>query len=111
MWVVENLSVWGSFSAYAGSFLATEEDSGDKRILFWQVYLGGDMQQVSYADLIDISGNQLPASIATPKVVVLQKSDVPVAVVGRESSASFVVAKAADTSATALVDLLIVEFG
>jgi hypothetical protein len=109
LWVVENLAVWGSISAYAANFLATEETGSDKRLLFWQVNLGGDMQQIDFGDLTDINGNNLPHSISRPKVVVLPKNGVDVVVVGRESSSSFIIAKSEVTSTSGLVDLLIFE--
>ncbi|MFH1893899.1 MAG: hypothetical protein ABIK83_14600 [Candidatus Zixiibacteriota bacterium] len=111
LWVVENLVVWGSLSAYAGHFLVTDELGGDKRLLFWQVSLGGDLQQTSFADLTDINGNVLPAIISRPKIVVLSKNGVNVAVVGRESNTTFTIAKTVETSTSGLVDLLIFEVG
>ncbi|MBU1317587.1 MAG: hypothetical protein KKG33_12955 [candidate division Zixibacteria bacterium] len=111
LWVVENLVVWGSLSAYSGHFLVTDELGGDKRLLFWQVSLGGDLQQTSFADLTDINGNVLPAIISRPKIVVLSKNGVNVAVVGRESNTTFTIAKTVETSTSGLVDLLIFEVG
>jgi len=111
VWVVENLVVWGSLAAYAGSFLVTEETGGDKRLLFWQVNLGGELQQVNFSDLTDINGNALPQSISRPKIVLLPKNDVDVIVVGRESNSSFIIAKTDTTSTSGLVDLMIFEVG
>jgi hypothetical protein len=111
LWVVENLAVWGNLSAYTASFLITEETGGDKRLLFWQVNLGGDLQQIDYCDLTDIEGNKLPETISRPKIVVLPKNGVSVAVTGRESNSSFIIAKTDVTSVSGLVDLLIFEVG
>ncbi len=111
LWVVENVSVWGKLSAFAGNFLLTEETSSSKRLLFWQVMLGGDRQQINFADLVDINGNALPDEISRPKVVVMPKTDVDVIVVGRESNRSFTIAKTDETSSSGLVDLMIFEVG
>jgi hypothetical protein len=109
--VVENLAVWGDLSAYTGNFLLTEETGGDKRLLFWQVNLGGDLQQISFADLTDINGNALPETISRPKIVVLPKTGVDVVVAGRESNSSFILAKTDVTAMNGLVDLIIFEVG
>lgn len=109
MWVVENLAVWGSISAYTGNFLLTEETGGDKRLLLWQVNLGGDLQQMRFKDLTDINGNPLPETISRPKIVALPRNAVRVVVVGRESNSSFIIAKSEVTSMSGLVDLLIFE--
>jgi hypothetical protein len=111
LWVVENLAVWGSLVAYTGSFLATEETSGDKRLLFWQANLGGDLQQIGFKDLNDVNGNPLPETISRPKVIVLPKNSVDVVVVGKESNSSFIVAKTEAASSNGLVDLMIFEVG
>jgi hypothetical protein len=111
LWVVENLVVWGSISAYSGNFLVTDDLGSDKRLLFWNVSMGGDLQQVSFGDLFDVNGNQLPASISRPKVVVLAKNEVAVAIIGRESDTMFTIAKTVDVSTSGLVDLLIFEVG
>ena len=109
LWVVENLAVWGSLSAYAANFLVTEETGGDKRLLFWQANLGGDLQKINFSDLTDVNGNKLPETISRPKVVVLPKNSVGVVVAGRESNSSFIIAKSEVTSTSGLVDLLIFE--
>lgn len=111
LWVVENLVVWGNISAFAGNFLVTDDVGSEKRLLFWQVSLGGDLQQISFTDLIDINGNTLPASICRPKIVVLPKNGVNVAVIRKESNSTFAIAKTVETSTSGLVDLLIFEMG
>jgi hypothetical protein len=109
MWVVENVTVWGNLSAFAGNFLVTEETDSEKRLLFWQVTLGGDVQRIDFGDLTDHRGNKLPAVLNKPKVVVLPKSEVTVVVVGNEAGSSFVLAKTQDTPESGMVDLLIFE--
>jgi len=111
LWVVENLVVWGSMAAYSGNFLVTDDLGCEKRLLFWNVSLGGDLQQVNFGDLFDVNGNQLPASISRPKVVVLPKNEVAIAIIGRESNTMFTIAKTESVSTGGLVDLLIFEVG
>ena len=69
------------------------------------------MQVVRFGDLVDVRGNNLPDNISRPKVIVMPRTDVRVVVAGRETSASFEIAKASKTSVSGLVDLLIFETG
>jgi len=111
LWLIENMVVWGSLSSYLGSFLLTEEEGGTTTIYHWHASIGGDVQQIAFADITDSRGNSLPATINRPKVIVLPKSEVPVVVVGRESGSSFRIAKAGGDLSPGVVDLLIMEVG
>ena len=117
MWVVKNFVVWGEYFSASFLFLYSEMGVSNKRIIFQQANLGGAEQEVEFFSLYDIKGNQLPASINQPKVVVLQKSPNTCLVVGEETNSNFKVAKLNDTASwsksteNGLVDLLIVEMG
>jgi hypothetical protein len=111
LWLIRDFVVWGSLSAHEFSFLITTMDQGIGRIMFLSVSLGGDLQKVEFADLTDFRGNNLPESLSNPKVIPLPKSLVGAVVAGREDSGSFSIAKASESDANAVCDLLIMEVG
>ncbi len=109
MWLVENVVVWGSISSYIGSFLLTEDVGGERPIYLWQADIGGNVQEIAFENLVDNRGNSLPSTISRPKVVILPKSGVHVVVLGRETNASFRLAKTESGVAPGVVDLLVIE--
>jgi len=111
LWLVRDFAVWGSLSAYEFSFLATAADIGSKRIMFLSLPLGGELQRVNFGDLEDFRGNRLPQILANPKVIALAKGEQGVVVVGREESSSFAIARATQSAAAVLCDLVIIEVG
>jgi len=111
MWLVRDFLVWGTLSAYEFSFLITENDQTNRRILFVSTPLGGDHQKVNFSELVDFRGNNLPEIIENPKVAVFSKSSVGVVVVGQEDSDSFSIAKTKLVESHGLCDLLIFEVG
>jgi hypothetical protein len=111
VWVVNNFSVWGEFSAITPVLLWTEQTSSSQRIIFSREILGGLEQAVNYSQLYDFRGNQLPQSIPNPKVIILQKNQVDCLTVGQESASGFKIAKLSQTEESGLVDLVIVENG
>ncbi|EQB63813.1 MAG: hypothetical protein RBG1_1C00001G1392 [candidate division Zixibacteria bacterium RBG-1] len=111
VWVVNNFSVYGEFSAVAPLLLWTEIGDTSKRIIFAREILGGLEQIVSFSNLYDIKGNQLPSSISFPKVLLLQKNEVACLVVGPETNANFKIAKLTQSQTVGIVDLVIIENG
>jgi hypothetical protein len=109
IWAVPNFVVWGDWSLYSFLLFYTEMGVGSKRIVFSKSTLGGLDQIVDFSSLYDFRGNQLPATIDNPKVVVLPKNEVSCIVVGAESNTGFRIAKLSESSGTGLVDLMIVE--
>lgn len=110
-WLVRDFSVWGALSAYDFSFCLSEEDTVANRLLFLNIPLGGDLQRVRYDELTDIHGNNLPATITNPKVVVLPKDAVGSVITGRENSESFTIAKVSEKASASVCDLLVFEMG
>jgi hypothetical protein len=110
-WVVPNFVVWGDWSLYSFLLFYTEMGATSKRIIFSKSTLGGLDQSVNFSSLYDFKGNQLPATINNPKVIVLPKNEVFCLVVGAETNTGFRIARFSDSAQTGLVDLMIVEMG
>src|SRR3990170_8108390 len=111
VWVVNNFSVYGEYSAVTPVLVWSEMGASSHRIIFSREILGGFEQAVSFAQLYDFRGNQLPLSIASPKVIILQKNEVDCLVVGQETQTGFKIAKLSQTEQNGMVDLVIVENG
>ena len=111
VWVVNNFSVWGEFSAITPLVLWTEQGSSAHRIIFSREIMEGLEQAVNFLELFDFRGNQLPQTISNPKVIILQKNEADCLIVGQESSTGFKIAKLSQTEESGLVDLVIVENG
>jgi len=111
VWVVNNYSVYGEYSAVTPLLVWSEMGSSSHRIIFSREILGGSEQAVSYSQLFDFKGNQLPQSITNPKIIILQKNEVDCLIVGQESATGFKIAKLTGTEQNGIVDLIIVENG
>ncbi|TFH62098.1 MAG: hypothetical protein E4G91_07925 [Candidatus Zixiibacteriota bacterium] len=111
MWWVCGINVWGSVAAFEPQFLITETEGSSKRLVFTTVALGGSVQQLEYGDLADVRGNKLPELLINPRVLPIAKGNIPVVLQGSEGEKSFTLAKSAQTSQVATVDLLIIEMG
>ncbi len=109
--MVNNFSVWGEFSAVTPILIWTELGTTSHRLIFARETLGGLEQSVSFSQLYDFRGNQLPQTISNPKVIILQKNEVECLVVGQESSTGFKIAKLTESDRSGSVDLIIVENG
>lgn len=109
--MVNNFSVYGEFSAVAPLLLWTEFGDTSKRIIFAREILGGLEQVVNFSSLYDIKGNQLPTTINSPKIILLQKNEVSCLVVGPETSSNFKIAKLTESQTAGIVDLVIIENG
>ncbi len=111
IWLVRDFQVWGSLAANEFMFLISVNGQSNKRILFMNTPLGGELQKVSFADLKDFRGNSLPEKLVNPKVAVFSKSSNSVVIVGREDSESFSIARTSTKDPGPLCDLLIIELG
>ncbi len=108
-WFVPGFVVWGLPSWEEVDCLLLEQGEATKTILFASFSLGDATQHVAFADLTDHRGNQLPANIASPRVIVRPRSEETAFIVGEESNSSFTIARRAETPSPVTVDLLIVE--
>jgi hypothetical protein len=110
-WYVTDVSVWGDLNAETVRSLATEIDDTNARVVFYEFVIGGEAQAVPYASLTDHRGNQLPADIERPVVMVIPRNPVGVVVVGRPTNAACRLARTQPGAGDGLVDLWIVEAG
>jgi hypothetical protein len=110
-WYVPDVSVWGDLAAQTISAIATEAGGADGRVVFYQFPIGGQPQKLQYTALTDHRGNQLPAAIARPVVVVIPKNSVAVALVSRPTDVACRLARSVPGAEDGLVDLWIVEAG
>lgn len=110
-WLVENVSVSGTWPGAYVAIVGTEASGAARRVVFALAPLGGAPQTLTYAGLVDFRGANLPSQLHKPKVIVLQKSDTGVIIVGPETSVGFGLACISPGRAKAIVDLWIVELG
>ncbi|UCG60697.1 MAG: hypothetical protein JSV52_10210 [Candidatus Zixiibacteriota bacterium] len=111
VWFVPRFSVWGSPVWNEVDFLAMEEVDSTKSILYGGIGIGESTQTVSFADLVDFRGNNLPPMITNPKVLVRARSSDSVFIVGDETSTEFRIARAPDAVGPVVVDLTVIEMG
>lgn len=108
-WFVPDLVVWGLAGLGEVQFLTIESVDGVNSVQFCLTDIGTGEQSVSYSQLIDHRGNQLPATISAPRVIVRPKSENAAFVVGQESPGSFKIARDPKAASAVTVDLLILE--
>ena len=110
-WLVKNFVVWGDWSLASFLLLYTEMGQTSKRVMLAKNNLGGLDQTVSFSDLYDFRGNQLPEVIQNAKVIAMPKNEVNCFVVGAETDTGFRIARFSGSEKTGLVDLMVVEMG
>lgn len=108
-WFVPDLVVWGLAGLGEVEFLTIESVGGVDSVQFCRTNLGTGEQVVSFSSLIDHRGNNLPASISSPRVIVRQKSENGAFILGMESPDSFKIARDPNAPSAVAVDLLILE--
>ena len=110
-WLVENLSVWGADSEAEFYLAASDTVGGSVRVGFWPVYLGGQLQVISFSSLKDNRGNYLPSRIKRPVVIVIARGRRTAFVKSVNGEESFAVARCDSDTAPVAVDLLVFETG
>jgi hypothetical protein len=110
-WLVENLSVWGSDSDAEFLMAVAETVGSDKRVGFWRISLGGQLQEVLFSALTDNRGNHLPDAIKKPAVVVIPRGRDGAFVKTVNGESGFTIAKMGAGTAAVKVDLMVVETG
>ena len=110
-WLVRDLNVWGSLHAETLHALATEVDDTATRVVFTELALGGDLQEIAFGSLTDHRGNTLPETLDTPVIIPIAKNEVPTAVIGQPGPTSFRLAKTTSVPDDAQIDLWIIEAG
>lgn len=111
IWFVPEFKVWGVPGWADLDMLLIEYSGGTLPVYFQAITLEETAQDVSFSDLIDFRGNQLPAEIKNPRVIVRPRSDTTCYVVGEEGNTRFKVAHSSDGITSVTVDLLIIEMG
>ena len=111
IWFVPNFIVWGVPGLDDIELLVVEHTSSGDAVGFSSITVEGASQDVLYADLTDHRGNQLPASVSSPRVIPRTHEAKQAFVVGAESAASFRIARDPDAPGPLTADLLVVEMG
>ena len=110
-WFIANFVVWGLPVLEEIEFLVVEDVASNKDVFYGSLDVEDTAQQVAFSDLTDHRGNQLPSSIASPRVMVRPRSQDSVFIVGEESGTTFKIARDPDASGPVTVDLLVIEMG
>ena len=111
MWVVPDFVVWGLSGLGQIDYLAVEEVDSAKSVSFGSVGIGDTAQSVSFSNMTDVRGNQLPASINRALVTARPRNESPVFVIGTETSSGFKIARDPNAPGPVTVDLIITELG
>jgi len=111
LWFVPQFSAWGLADWSEVEFLVAEEVQSTTSILYGAIAIGDAAQQVTFGDLTDHRGNQLPAAIDSPRVIVRPRSVETAFVVGEESDQGFKIARDPDAPGPVMVDLFVIEMG
>ena len=108
-WFVPDVCIWGVSQEATVDFLTVEEVDSVKSVLAGSLPIGSSLQEIAFSDLRDHRGNPLPDTIASPQVMPMSKSDMAVFVVGRETDATFRIARDSRATGPVTADLVIVE--
>ncbi|MCP4703142.1 MAG: hypothetical protein GY865_00910 [candidate division Zixibacteria bacterium] len=108
---MSNFQVYGTADEIRFMYLGVENVDSTNRIMFGTTGIGGAVQDIRYADLIDYRGNSLPETINSPKVMIRFRSSHPAYLVGEESDSGFRMARDINAPGPISVDLFIYEMG
>jgi hypothetical protein len=111
VWLVENLAVWGSDCEARFLIAVAEKVASDTRIGFWQVSLGGQLQEVSFSSLCDNRGNNLPENIKSPAVVVIPRGRQGAFIKSINGESGFTIARSEGDLSAVSVDVMVFETG
>lgn len=111
VWFVPSFVVWGLPGLDDIDLLVVERTAGVDTIGFSSITIAGASQDVLYADLTDHRGNQLPGSLAAPRVLTRTHEPMQAFVVGTEATTSFRIARDPDAPGPLVADLMVVEMG
>jgi len=110
-WLVPDFMVWGLPGLGDIEFLVIENIGSIRSIHFGATDVADAVQEVSFSELTDHRGNNLPEEIKVPLVMPRSKTGDAVFVVGQEAGNKFKIAKAVEADGPVAVDLLIMEMG
>ena len=110
-WLVENIAVWGADKEAELPMVVSERIGSDVRIGFWNMSLGGQFQDIVFADLIDAKGNTLPDAIERPAIIIMPRGSRGAFIKDIAGSSGFSIARNDNDSSPVRVDILIFEMG
>jgi hypothetical protein len=110
-WYISDFYVWGTAGWGEFEYILIENIDSVQSVFINIVTIGDNAQEVSFIDLVDYRGNQLPDNIVKPKVFIKPRSENTVFLVGEESNNKFKIARQANASGPVKTDLYIVEMG
>lgn len=110
-WFVAEFVVWGVQGTGRVDFLALEAVDSTVSVLYGSGDPGGGVQEVHFGELVDHRGNNLPATLKSPRVIPRPRGSSSVYLVAAESSERFLIARDANAAGPVLTDLLILEMG
>ncbi|HUV29498.1 MAG TPA: hypothetical protein VMY05_00205 [Acidobacteriota bacterium] len=110
-WFVPDVVIWGLPGLGQVQYLTQENVDSTTSVLFGAGEVGQAEQEISFSELTDHRGNQLPDSIGAARVFPRSKEGHLVFVVGQESNEKFKIARDPDAPTAVTADLLILEMG
>jgi hypothetical protein len=110
-WLVPDFVVWGLPVWAEIELLAVEKAGSVSSVFYGAPEIGDPSQQVAFSDLSDHRGNQLPASISSPLVLVRPTSQDTAFVISGETDTTFKIARDPEASGPVTVDLMVLEIG
>ena len=108
-WLVRDYVVSGDNGTFEADMIMTEFISGDERVVFNHEFTGETAQTVVFQNLIDHRGNQLPAKISNPEVILIPRNPIRSFILGNVGEKSFRISKDSSLLSNSIVDLLIME--
>jgi hypothetical protein len=111
MWFVPEVVVWGTEGLGVLDYLMAEKMNGVTSVLYGFSSFADGRQHVSFADLTDHRGNQLPEQIHAPRVLIRPKQAGDTFVIGQETATGFTIAHDDSLGTPVTVDLLVIEMG
>ncbi len=109
IWAVRDFSVWGLTESAHVNYLTVHDDEETPRLYFGTAGIGGEVQEVAFADLTDIRGNHLPDAIPNARVIISPRSQYPAFLTGTGSNLGFQIARDPDAPGPVTVDLIVME--
>ncbi len=111
MWVIPNMVIWGLAGLGEIEYLNIEQVDATKIVSFGSVGIADTAQSVTFATLLDVRGNLLPATIKKPLVITRSHNESQVYVIGSETNTGFKIARDPSAKGPVTVDLIITEMG
>jgi hypothetical protein len=111
MWFVPQVAVWGAAGLGEIEYLVFEEVNSSGAVYHGSIDISDTPQEIRFDQLADHRGNQLPSSLASPRVIPRSREASSAFIVGEETAESFKIARDPSTTEVVTTDLLILEMG